>query len=105
MQMKRNPLDYLFSKAHRAANQCRKNFTEWLIQQRMEYLVRQSVLTSEEAMMEDLVKALSEENKSLTPNEKIHLALFVDRIENEKHILYRQGVSDGVQLMKALRKI
>ena len=105
MQMKRNPLEFLFSKANRAANQYRENFAEWLLQQRMEYLVRQAVLTSEETMMEDLMKGFTDESRVLSPNEKVHLALFLDKVRTEQHILYRQGVSDGVQLMKALRKV
>lgn len=79
-----------------------ENFLDWLVQMRLDYFTRSGTVTAEEDLTALLTASL---DKELTASEKTALALFVDRVEHEKQLIYKEGVLDGILLTKAIHKI
>lgn len=102
MQRKSNLWSKLFHGFHKESDENTEGFLDWLVQMRLDYFAHNGTVTAEEDLTALLTASL---DKELTASEKTALALFVDRVEHEKQVIYKEGVLDGILLMKAIHKI
>ena len=77
------------------------DFLNWLAESRQDHLSQTGILSSEEYMTEDLTALLGHEP---TPDEKVNLAIFLDKVMKERQIIYIEGVRDGIRMAKEVRK-
>ncbi len=77
------------------------DFLNWLAESRQNHLSQTGILSSEEYMTEDLTALLGHE---LTPDEKVNLAIFLDKVMKERQVIYIEGVRDGIRMAKEVRK-
>ena len=77
------------------------DFLNWLAQSRQDYLSQTGILSSEEYMTEDLTTLLGHEP---TPNEKADLAIFLDKVIQERQTIYIEGVRDGLRMAKEVHE-
>lgn len=82
-------------------NEEKMDFLDWLAQSRQDYLSNTGILSSEEYMTEDLTGILGHEPD---PDEKVKLALFLDKVMKERQIAYVEGVRDGIRMAKEVMK-
>ena len=105
MQRKTTLWDKLFHRFRKEPGENTEEFLDWMVQMRLDYLANHGTVTSEETLMAELTASLTTPDRELTANEKTTLALFVDRIEYEKQLIYKEGVLDGILLAKAIHKV
>lgn len=79
-----------------------ENFAEWLIEKRLDWLADAGKITSIEDLETELLDAFTVSNKEGNSDEKTCATLFADRAAQERFTVYRQGVLDGIRLMKEI---
>lgn len=90
---------------HNEMNSDIGGFLDWLVEQRLDYFAQNDNVTSEGDLISELTTELMKIDRELTASERTCLALFVDRVESEKQMVYQQGLLDGIMLMKAIRSV
>lgn len=75
------------------------DFMDWLVEQRIYWLVKSQNLFTEEWLTSELESLIVRE-QSNTSEIKTRLALIVDRLEEERKELYKSGLADGISVMK-----
>lgn len=75
------------------------DFLNWLAESRQDHLSQTGILSSEEYMTEDLTALLGHEP---TPDEKVNLAIFLDKVMKERQTIYIEGVRDGIRMAKMI---
>lgn len=105
MQQKTTLWDKLFHRFRKESGENTEGFLDWMVQMRLDYLAHHGTVTSEETLMAELTASLTTPDREPTASEKTTLALFVDRIEYEKQLIYKEGVLDGILLAKAIHKV
>ena len=79
------------------------DFIDWLVEQRIYWLVKSQNLFTEKWLTSELESLIVRE-QSNTSEIKTRLALIVDRLEEERKELYRSGLADGISLMKRINR-
>lgn len=92
-------------RSHKEPDKDMDSFLDWLVEQRLDYLTKNSSIMSEDALITELTAELTKAHREMTASEKTCLALFVDRVEHEKQMVYQQGLLDGIMLMKEIRRV
>lgn len=90
---------------HNEMNSDIGGFLDWAVEQRLDYLAHNGSITSEVDLIAELTAELMKSDRELTASERTCLALFIDRVECEKQMVYQQGLLDGIMLMKAIRGV
>ena len=75
------------------------DFMDWLVEQRIYWLVKSQSLFTEEWLTSELESLIVREQGN-TSEIKTRLALIVDRLEEERKELYKSGLADGISVMK-----
>ena len=75
------------------------DFMDWLVEQRIYWLVRSQNLFTEEWLTSELESLIVHEQNDISEI-KTRLALIVDRLEEERKELYKNGLIDGISVMK-----
>ena len=81
-----------------------KEFADWLIEQRIDWLVKSQKFFTEEWLTSEL-ESLAICEKSNTTEIKMRLALLIDRLEEERKKLYQNGLTDGITILKQLEEM
>ena len=76
-----------------------ENFVNWMVEQRINFLVQKEALISEEQLINKMKSILSNEGADAA-NQETRLALLADRMEAERDKLYFEGLKDGIALFK-----
>ena len=80
------------------------DFIDWLMEQRLYWLVKSQNLFTEEWLTSELESLIVCEQGN-TSEIKTRLALIVDRLEEERKELYKSGLADGISVMKRINSM
>ena len=84
---------------------CMNNdFIDWLIEQRIDWLVRSKNLFTDEWLINELQSLIVCEQDVIS-EVKTRLVLIVDRLEEERKELYKSGLTDGISVMRRINMI
>ena len=75
------------------------DFIDWLIEQRIDWLVRSKNLFTDEWLINELQSLIVCEQDVIS-EVKTRLVLIVDRLDEERKELYKSGLADGISVMK-----
>ena len=80
------------------------DFIDWLIEQRIDWLVRSKNLFTDEWLINELQSLIVCEQDVIS-EVKTRLVLIVDRLEEERKELYKSGLADGISVMKRINSM
>ena len=80
------------------------DFIDWLIEQRIDWLVRSKNLFTDEWLINELQSLIVCEQDVIS-EVKTRLVLIVDRLGEERKELYKSGLTDGISVMRRINMI